>query len=179
MGKFRKQHMSIEWHEMIDTENIIPASKASLKDKSVLVGRVGLMMLSVGTGAWRVRASMNKIARALGITCVADIGLLSIEYTCIENGETYTNAISLNNTGVNTDKLNELENFADGFAERADKYSMEQFHMILDKFADMKGNYKSWNLGLASGLACCAFTFLLGGGIFEMIGAFIGAGIGN
>ena len=179
MSKFRKQHMSIDWHDMIDTENIIPATKASLKDKSLLVGRVGLMMLSVGTGAWRVRASMNKISRALGITCNADIGLLSIEYTCIENGETFTNAISLNTTGVNTDKLNELESFTDGFAERAGKYSMEQFHMILDKFAEMKGNYKSWNLGLASGLACCAFTFLLGGGIFEMIGAFIGAGTGN
>ena len=179
MSTFRKQHMSIDWHDMIDTENIIPATKASLKEKSLLVGRVGLMMLSVGTGAWRVRASMNKISRALGITCNADIGLLSIEYTCIENGETFTNAISLNTTGVNTDKLNELESFTDGFAERAGKYSMEQFHMILDKFAEMKGNYKSWNLGLASGLACCAFTFLLGGGIFEMIGAFIGAGTGN
>ena len=54
MSKFRKQHMPIEWHEMIDTENIIPASQATLKEKSVLVGRVGLMMLSVGTGAWRV-----------------------------------------------------------------------------------------------------------------------------
>ena len=179
MSTFRKQHMSIDWHDMIDTENIIPATKASLKEKSLLVGRVGLMMLSVGTGAWRVRASMNKISRALGITCNADIGLLSIEYTCIENGETFTNAISLNTTGVNTDKLNELESFTDGFAERAGKYSMEQFHMILDKFAEMKGNYKSWDLGLASGLACCAFTFLLGGGIFEMIGAFIGAGTGN
>ncbi len=179
MSKFRKQHMPIEWHDMIDTEKVTPASQATLKEKSVLVGRVGLMMLSVGTGAWRVRASMNKISRALGVTCNADIGLLSIEYTCIENGETYTNAISLNTTGVNTDKLNELESFTDGFAERAGKYSMEQFHMILDKFADMKGNYKPWNLGLASGLACCAFTFLLGGGIFEMIGAFIGAGVGN
>ncbi len=179
MSTFRKQHMSIDWHDMINTENIIPATKASLKEKSLLVGRVGLMMLSVGTGAWRVRASMNKISRALGITCNADIGLLSIEYTCIENGETFTNAISLNTTGVNTDKLNELESFTDGFAERAGKYSMEQFHMILDKFAEMKGNYKSWDLGLASGLACCAFTFLLGGGIFEMIGAFIGAGTGN
>ncbi len=179
MSTFRKQHMSIDWHDMIDTENIIPATKASLKEKSLLVGRVGLMMLSVGTGAWRVRASMNKISRALGITCNADIGLLSIEYTCIENGETFTNAISLNTTGVNTDKLNELESFTDGFAERAEKYSMEQFHMILDKFAEMKGNYKSWDLGLASGLACCAFTFLLGGGIVEMIGAFIGAGTGN
>ena len=51
--------------------------------------------------------------------------------------------------------------------------------MILDKFQDMKGNYKAWNLGLASAFACCAFTFLLGGGIVEMICAFFGAGIGN
>lgn len=179
MSNFRKQHMSIEWHDIVDSESTEPAINASLKEKATLVGRVGLMMLSVGTGAWRVRASMNKIARALGITCNADIGLLSIEYTCIGNGETFTNAISINTTGVNTDKLNELEHFADGFSERVGKYSVQQFHMILDKFQDMKGNYKAWNLGLASALACCAFTFLLGGGIAEMICAFFGAGVGN
>ena len=171
--------MSIDWHGIVDSESTEPAINASLSEKATLVGRIGLMMLSVGTAAWRVRASMNKLARALDITCNADIGLLSIEYTCIGNGETYTNAISLNNTGVNTDKLNELENFADGFAERVGKYSVQQFHMILDKFQDMKGNYKAWNLGLASALACCAFTFLLGGGIVEMICAFFGAGVGN
>lgn len=179
MSKFRKQHMSIDWHGIVDSESTEPAINASLSEKATLVGRIGLMMLSVGTAAWRVRASMNKLARALDITCNADIGLLSIEYTCIGNGETYTNAISLNNTGVNTDKLNELENFADGFAERVGKYSVQQFHMILDKFQDMKGNYKALNLGLASALACCAFTFLLGGGIVEMICAFFGAGVGN
>ena len=30
---------------------------------------------------------MNTLARELGITCTADIGLLSIEYTCIDGGE--------------------------------------------------------------------------------------------
>ena len=34
-------------------------------------------------------------------------------------------------------------------------------------------------LGLASALACCAFTFLLGGGPIEMLLAFLGAGVGN
>ena len=179
MGKFRKQHMTIEWQDMITSESTCPASQAGLKEKASLVGRVGLLMLSVGTGAWRVRASMNKIARGLGITCNADIGLLSIEYTCADKGETFTNALSINTTGVNTDKLNSLESFTDGFAERADKYSIEQFHRILDKLGTMPANYKAWNLGLASALACCAFTFLLGGGIVEMICAFFGAGIGN
>ena len=179
MSKFRKQHMSVHWHEIVDSESSEPAVKASLKEKATLVGRVGLMMLSVGTGAWRVRASMNKIARALNIGCNADIGLLTIEYTCIENGETYTNALSINTTGVNTDKLAALESFADGFAERAGRYSVEQFHMILDKFQTMPANYSALNLGLASALACCAFTFLLGGGPIEMICAFLGAGMGN
>lgn len=179
MSKFRRQHMPISWHEIIESDETLPAVKASLKEKATLVGRLGLMMLSVGTGAWRVRASMNKLSRALGITCTADIGLLAIEYTCIENGETYTNAISLNTTGVNTDKLNSLESFADGFHERAERYSVEQFHRILDKIQNMPGNYKAWNLGLAAAVACCAFTFLLGGGIVEMICAFFGAGVGN
>lgn len=34
-------------------------------------------------------------------------------------------------------------------------------------------------MGLAAALACGAFTFLLGGGLTEMICAFFGAGIGN
>lgn len=179
MSNFRKQHMTIHWHDIIDSESSVPAVSATLKEKASIVGRVGLMMLGSGTGAWRVRASMNKIARALNIGCNADIGLLSIEFTCLENGETYTNAISLNTTGVNTDKINAMESFTDGFADRAGKYSAEQFHMILDKIQDMPGNYKALNLGLASALACCAFTFLLGGGIIEMICAFFGAGVGN
>ncbi|MCM1507602.1 MAG: threonine/serine exporter family protein [Ruminococcus flavefaciens] len=170
--------MPIAWHEIVENEDT-PAINASLKEKATLVGRVGLMMLSVGTGAWRVRASMNKIARALGITCTADIGLLAIAYTCIENGETYTNAISINTTGVNTDRLNYLEEFTDGFNDRAGRYSVEQFHRILDKFQEMPPNYNAVTLGLASAFACCAFTFLLGGGAVEMICAFFGAGVGN
>lgn len=52
--------------------------------------------------------------------------------------------------------------------------------MILDKYQTMMpANYKAWQLGLAAGFACCAFTFLLGGGIVEMICALFGAGIGN
>ena len=179
MGKFRKQHMTIEWQDMIASESTCPASEADLKEKASLVGRVGLLMLSVGTGAWRVRAAMNKIARGLGITCNADIGLTSIEYTCADKGETFTNALSLSNTGVNTDKLRAFDEFTDGFSERAGKYSIEQFHRILDKLSSMPANYKAWDLGLASALACCAFTFLLGGGPVEMICAFFGAGIGN
>lgn len=178
MSKYRKQHMKIDWFDMIDPEQEQSAVEAELKEKASLVGRVGLMMLSVGTGAWRVRASMNKIAKALGIVCVADIGLLSIEYTCVDKNETCTNAFSINTTGVNTDKLNSLEYFADGFADRANHYSVVQFHKILDRIEHKPANYSAWKLGLASAFACGAFTFLLGGGWVEMLFAFFGAGVG-
>lgn len=178
MSKFRTQHMSIDWHEIVGEESYTPAINASLKEKASLVGRMGMMMLSVGTGAWRVRASMNKIARALGIICNADIGLLTIECTCVDKGDTCTNELTLRTTGVNTDKLNELEHFADGFSSRAEKYSVLQFHRILDKIEEIPPNYKAWQLSLAAGLACCGFTFLLGGGAVEMLLAFIGASVG-
>ncbi len=179
MSKFRKQHMAIPWHELVEQDSDTKAINASLKEKATLVGRMGLSMLSVGTGAWRVRASMNKVSRALGITCNADIGLLAISYTCIEGGETYTNSISINTTGVNTDKVYYLDLFADSFAERVDKYSVEQFHSILDNIMSATGHYKAWQLGLSAGFACAAFTFLLGGGPIEMICALFGAGFGN
>lgn len=179
MSKFRDQHMQINWHELAGNDDNTPVLGATLEEKSALVGRVGLMMLSVGTAAWRVRASMNKIARGLGITCTADIGLLAIAYTCEGDGQLCTNALSLRTTGVNTHKLRYLEYFADSFGDRADKYSAGQFHQILDNIDRLKGNYSRLVLGFASAFACCAFTFLLGGGIVEMICAFFGAGVGN
>lgn len=179
MSEFRKQHMTVDWHDIVDAENTTPASEASLYEKSTLVGRVGLMMLSAGTGAWRVRASINKVSRALGVVTNADIGLLSVNYTCFEKGHTYTNAVSLNTTGVNTTKIYAMKQFCDSFGEHAGKYSVEQFHRILDKIGELPEHYKPWQLGLAAAAACGAFTFLLGGGIAEMICAFFGAGIGN
>ena len=109
MGSINKQHMTIHWKHIVKDDDSVPSTEATLKEKATLVGRVGLMMLSVGTGAWRVRNSMNEVARTLGISCTADIGLLSIEYTCYEENGTYTHSISLPTTGVNTDKLTELE----------------------------------------------------------------------
>ena len=178
-----RHHMSIPWHDLVETpsdeESFVPASAATLKEKTTLVGRVGLMFLAVGTGAWRIRESMNTVARSLGGTCSADVGLLSLDYTCFDGSESYSECLALHTSGVNTDKLWSLEVFVREFPEKADKLTVEQIHQILDEINKKPGNYKPWNVGLASAIACCAFTFLLGGGLPEMILAFIGAGLGN
>ena len=49
----------------------------------------------------------------------------------------------------------------------------------LDEIEEIHALYSPVKLGLAAALACCGFTFLLGGGPIEMALAFIAAGIGN
>ena len=178
--KIRKNHMDILWHEYTDKGGEeIPVTQASLTEKASIVGRVGIMLLSCGTGAWRVRSSMNALAEEMGITCTADIGLMSIEYTCFDGDDGFTQSLCLTNTGVNTSKLNRLEHFIREFEQGGQDMSGEQLHKLLDQIEEIHGLYSPIALGMAAALACGGFTFLLGGGLIEMFCAFVGAGIGN
>lgn len=122
---------------------------------------------------------MNTLAEVMGITCTADIGLMSIEYTCFDGEDGYTQALCLTNTGVNTSKLNRLEKFIRNFEKEGKHISGKQLHQLLDEIEKIHGLYSPVALGMAAALACGGFTFLLGGGPIEMLCAFIGAGVGN
>lgn len=178
VSKFRQQHMPVMWHDISSVGDETPVLSASLNDKATLIGRVGLMFLSSGGSSYRVRAAMNKISRALGVTTNADIGIKSLEYTCIEGDKVCTNALSNVTYGVNTYKLHYLEIFCDGFKDRAGKYSADDCHRILDTIQNSKGNYSYLFSVLASGAACGAFAFLLGGGLIDIICAFFAASAG-
>lgn len=102
-------HMAIPWQDFFTNDNFTPAGEANLVERAAIAGRIGLMMLSYGTGAWRVRDSMNIVARELKMTCSADIGLVSLEYTCMDAHHSYTQALSLPSTGINTSKLSQME----------------------------------------------------------------------
>ena len=176
----RKNHMDIAWHEYTDENGAdIPVTQASLTEKASIIGRVGIMFLSCGTGAWRVRSSMNTLAEIMGITCTADIGLMSIEYTCFDGENGFTQSLCLTNTGVNTSKLNRLEHFIREFEVDGKNMSGEELHSLMDDIERIHGLYSPIALGFAAALACCGFTFLLGGGPIEMFCAFVGAGVGN
>ena len=90
LERVRKNHMDVEWHEYTDENGQnTPVINASITEKASIIGRVGIMFLSCGTGAWRVRSSMNALAEAMGITCTTDIGLMSISYTCFDGESSY------------------------------------------------------------------------------------------
>lgn len=172
-------HMEIYWHDYANSFGDKPITQASLQEKASIIGRAGLMLLSCGTGAWRVRSSMNSLAEQLGLTCTCNIGLMSIDYTCFDGENCFSQFLSLTNTGVNTSKLNRMEKFIRHFDVESTTMSCEQLHTCLDKIEKIHGLYDARALGLAAGLACGGFTFLLGGGLVEIICAFIGAGLGN
>lgn len=174
-----KNHMEIPWTKVIGDQNTTPAINSSLSEKAAIIGRVGIIMLSCGTGAWRVRDSMNTIARILGVTCSTDIGLVTIEYTCFDENHSVTNSLSLASSGVNTDKLEEMEFFVTAFEQEGAFLSIKEVHHMLNKIMKKPTNYQPWFLGLAAAMACSAFVFLLGGGPIEMLCSFCGAGLGN
>ncbi|KRM41209.1 integral membrane protein [Lactobacillus hamsteri DSM 5661 = JCM 6256] len=173
-------HMKIQWEEFFKSDDDTLARNATLVEKGSLVGRIGLMLLACGTGAWRVRDSMDTIARTLDITCSADIGLVSISYTCFDvDNQSYSQTLSLPSTGVNMTRLNEMEKFVRQFQKGHGHWTLGQIKHRLDEIESIKGTYPTWISGLAAGLACAGFIFLLGGGLPEVICAFFGAGMGN
>ena len=171
-------HMDVYWHDYTGHVKDRPITETSVPVKAALIGRVGLMLLSCGTGAWRVRNSMNALSEQLGVTCIANIGLLTIVYTCFDGRKTFTNSLCLISTGVNTSKLDRLERFVKRFPDEGVHKTAEELQSELDEIEKIRGRYTPARLGLAAGFACAAFTFLLGGGPIEMGCAFIGAGLG-
>ena len=174
-----KNHMEIPWHDYTGDDSQVLIDQAGLIEKASVIGRVGLIMLSCGTGAWRVRTSMNRLSKELGVTCTVDVGLMSIEFNCFDGKDCVSQSLSIANTGVNTSKLYRMEQFVDNFPKEEAHLTGEEIHRRLDEIESIHTLYSPVKLGLSAALACCAFTFLLGGGPVEMILAFIAAGVGN
>ena len=72
--KITPNHMDIYWHDYADRTPDAPVTEASMIEKSTLVGRIGLMLLGCGTGAWRVRSAMNTVAQKLGLGAYLKLG---------------------------------------------------------------------------------------------------------
>ena len=170
-----KNHMEIPWHDYAKADSNVLIAEADLIEKASVIGRVGLMMLSCGTGAWRVRTSMNRLSKELGVTCTVDVGLMSIGFNCFDGTDCVSQSLSIANTGVNTSKLYRMEQFVENFPKIEKQLTGEEIHKRLDEIEQIHALYSPWKLGVAAALACGAFTFLLGGGPVEMLFAFIAA----
>ena len=95
-----------------------PVAQAGIAAKASVIVRVGMLDLGAGTGSYRVREMMHRIANPLGVHVRADVNLTDIEAACTDGHERITEVVDLPTTGVNTERIWLLEHFADWFNDR-------------------------------------------------------------
>ena len=141
--------------------------------------RMGRLSLSSGTGSYRVKASMARVAKALGVERhEAHVTLTEITTTSHRGRSFRTEVTEVRTIGVNTDRLAELELLAQDIESRGE-VTVEQVDAELDRIAKKPPLYPTWLNATWAALACAAFAFLNGAGPVEIIGATLGAGLGQ
>lgn len=146
--------------------------------------RVGRLSLSAGTGSYRVKASMARMARALGIDRhEAHVTLTEITTTSHRGRSFRTEVTEVRSVGINADRLSRLEALVSRLEARklrdGVETTVEEATAALDDIAARAPLYPALLNALWSGIACAAFAFLNNGGPVEVIAVFVGASLGQ
>jgi len=146
--------------------------------------RVGRLSLSAGTGSYRVKASMARTARALGIDRhEAQVTLTEITTTSHRGHSFRTEVSEVRAIGINADRLAELETLVSELETEATttarEITVERATAELDRIAAKPPLYPALLNAIWSGLACAAFAFLNNGGPVEIGAVFVGAALGQ
>lgn len=147
--------------------------------RSGVVLEVGKLSLSAGTGSYRVKASMARVAHALDVDRhEAHVTLTEITTTSHRGRSFRTEVAEVRSLGVNTDRLAELEWMAQRLEARG-SVTVDDVSAEVDRIAAKPPLYPVILNALWAALACAAFAFLNNAGPIEIIGAFLGAGVGQ
>lgn len=139
--------------------------------------RMGKAMLSTGHGSYRVKAAMGQAALALGLDRhEAHVTLTEITATSHRGPIFRTEVAEQRVIGVNADRLQALSDLAN---EMHPGMTVDEVNERLDRIEHRKPLYAPVINAASAGVACGAFAFLNNGGLIEVIGATLGAGIGQ
>jgi uncharacterized membrane protein YjjP (DUF1212 family) len=146
--------------------------------------RVGRLSLSAGTGSYRVKASMARVARAMGIERhQAHVTLTEITTTSHRGSSFRTEVAEVRSIGINADRLAKLEVLASTLERRAvmsgQPVTVSEVSKDLDEITATPPLYAAMPNALWSSIACVGFSFLNNGGPIEMACVFVGAGLGQ
>jgi uncharacterized membrane protein YjjP (DUF1212 family) len=146
--------------------------------------RVGRLSLSAGTGSYRVKASMARMAHALGVDRhEAQVTLTEITTTSHRGHSFRTEVSEVRTIGINADRLAELETLVSELETEAattgQEITVERATAELDRIAAKPPLYSAPLNALWSGIACAAFAFLNNGGPIEIGAVFVGAALGQ
>ena len=97
-----------------------PDDELELIRQSGVALRVGRLSLSAGTGSYRVKASMARVARAMGVERhEAHVTLTEITTTSHRGNSFRTEVAEVRTIGINADRLAKLEVLASTLERRA------------------------------------------------------------
>ena len=162
----------------------VPDGELELVRRSGVALRVGKLSLSAGTGSYRVKASMARVAHALGIERhEAHVTLTEITTTSHRGRSFRTEVAEVRAIGINAHRLALLERLVRAVEARHRRTGLEvpvdDVHAELDSIARTPPLYPALLNALWSGIACAAFAFLNNGGPVEIVGVLIGASLGQ
>lgn len=151
------------------------------------VVRVGLMLLTAGSGSYRVKSAMAQVGAALGMTSVqAQVTVNEVTVTC-HRGPIYRTEIAQTRTiGVNSQRIKHLQNYCESLTplgEHAEQPVVDQrladIEKELDRIESRGLLYSAWPNAFFAAVACAAFAFLNNGGPVEISAVFLAAGLGQ
>ncbi|RYQ32932.1 threonine/serine ThrE exporter family protein [Bifidobacterium pseudolongum] len=115
VGKYHSHSIPLDMED-IERDWDKPIADAGIAAKASVIVRVGMLDLGAGTGSFRVREMMHRIAYPLDVHVRADVNLTDIQATCTDGKDRITEVVNLPTTGVNTERIWLLEHFADWFS---------------------------------------------------------------
>lgn len=153
-----------------------PSEHRLLMDQSAVVMKLGLLLMQSGASAYRVKSSMSRLARAVGLDeHHAQISFTEISTTSYSRNNFRTEVAETRIKGINAFKIDVLGDFVSSLPEHI---SPIQASATLDRIGAEKPLYPPCLLALAAAFACAGFAFLNRGGIIEcavvLLAAFAG-----
>ncbi|MFW0111709.1 threonine/serine ThrE exporter family protein [Rothia sp. CCM 9417] len=153
-----------------------PTAHQRLVAQSAVVMQLGLLLMKSGASAYRVKASMARLAKAVGLDeHHAHITFTEISTTAYAGEHFRTEIAETRTKGINAYKIDLLGDFVSSLPEQIDPAVAAA---TLTRIEKKKPLYAPWLLALAAGLACAGFAFLNRGGPIEcavvLLSAFAG-----
>ncbi|MFT3860248.1 threonine/serine ThrE exporter family protein [Micropruina sp.] len=151
--------------------------EATLAEQSNAVCRMGSMMLTAGTGSYRVKAAMGRVAQALGIEQLeAQVSLNEIVATTRVDGTFRTQVVEVPVPVVNADRIAALMRVS---LRATTGLSAAKLQRQLDQVEAKAQHHPHWVIVAGASVACAAFAFLNNGRWQECLAAGIAAGCGK
>lgn len=153
------------------------AREAALAEKSDAICRMGSLMLRAGTGSYRVKAAMGRVAEALGVEQLdAQVSLTEIVVTVKECGAFRTQVVEVAAPTVNAERIAALLRLS---LEVEPGLTALQLHGRLREVEAMGRPHAAVWVVLCAALACGAFAVLSHGRWQECVAAAVAAGVGK